>query len=779
MADIPQYKRTTEINAGGNIPDFQSAMEGVASASWGSVGALGAKVAQSANTEMANQIGINLGKTPHGDLSPPITDFDKTLKESYSAQASATLSLQANDFLYKSQLELANDPNLTLGKIESANSVIKSGLNSVFSQAPSTVRANLENTYNAQLQTQTYNFQNKMLGQQKEKTTDQVNLYAKQAPEVGYNLGKAGNEKGAQSVEQSSTQYFDNAAENGSISKTQAFVNKETVRKSIVLGKLNNEAETAYHNKTYEKFSADLANGVTHKEIPDNERAELLGAVNSNINQIKNMNQQQENLILGQATEKILIDPSRITDGDMNQWKEQLSPQNAQNLELTYVKAMIKHKGGQVDAGSYTSAGSFATLTGDQQNKLFNADVENQIQSANQKGQSLSIGQAQLSSATKAGGAVPSFYKSIQNRIMNGTSQDMEEASAQYRFMMDKGMSDKVPISDKARVMERAYSNARSSYAPEQAREQALGLFGKSKPEEIEALNNAWADQLSKFKKGGVSDPQIGLNLGGLNASYGLDSGLIHHNYPLSNPQVYGQVLLDKFHSYYDASKGDTEVSQQLLKEDVQKSFGQTWVNGKRQTVMYPLEQAAGLPLDGAPVIQDDIHEHLTFVLKDSKSRFDEGNADSYWSVEPRRNAEQYEEARTEKGGLLFKGMIWPDPVKVTQHFKNGKSETYDVVMKEGPHLAATTNTNTPYYGGWDANIKTKLGDQPLKIADPWDDVVSYRPEAKKLQNKYFDQYYKTGPVLMQQVRQMYFAGEQMASIMKKRNDGAYYATKG
>ncbi len=86
---IPVLERQVATKPVSGTPDFQSSVNAFAESN-NHLSVIGAQAAQSANNQMAADLGFEEGKKPHGNLMPAITDFDKHFAESYRMQSQAT-----------------------------------------------------------------------------------------------------------------------------------------------------------------------------------------------------------------------------------------------------------------------------------------------------------------------------------------------------------------------------------------------------------------------------------------------------------------------------------------------------------------------------------------------------------------------------------------------------------------------------------------------------------------------------------------------------------------
>ncbi len=163
---LPTLQRKEQV-AVTPFADLQSTISAYgASTNW--MSQIGSQVAAKASTAIATKMGTELGKNPKGDIGIPLTDFDETMQKSYQAQSEATLGLQANKLINKSNLEMAQAPRITSGLIQKTNHSISLGLQNIFKNAPSEVQTDLQNKFEALQQSQITDLTSRMIREQKE-----------------------------------------------------------------------------------------------------------------------------------------------------------------------------------------------------------------------------------------------------------------------------------------------------------------------------------------------------------------------------------------------------------------------------------------------------------------------------------------------------------------------------------------------------------------------------------------------------------------------------------
>ncbi len=149
------------------FPDMTGAIDNYAEASnW--MSNIGSYVAGKASEAIAQRVGGELGKKPQGNIGIPLTDFDKTMQETYNTQAQATLGLQANKLINDSAMDAAKADRITPDLIKKTNDSISLGLQNIFKNAPSQVAPSLQLQYGTHAMSLTSELTNRMIGEQHE-----------------------------------------------------------------------------------------------------------------------------------------------------------------------------------------------------------------------------------------------------------------------------------------------------------------------------------------------------------------------------------------------------------------------------------------------------------------------------------------------------------------------------------------------------------------------------------------------------------------------------------
>lgn len=693
------------------VPDFQASTDRLASTE-GNLGAIGASVAQSASNAMATQLGYEKGKTPNGDLAPPLTDFDKNFNESYQQQAHATLSLQGQQLLDTAHITMGKANSLTPDLISKTTDELQKGLNQIAEQAPTAVKSDLQKQFNSNLLNSTTQWNEKMTSQQREgqKNTllDGIDVGIKNALE----FGKNGDLNGVNTATASAKSMADNALANGFINKETARTIKETADQTAFNGLYINMAMKALNQGTYAQFEKNFADNKP--EGMTNEQWLATGeAFKKQVSFIQGMQEQDQNLKSQQMVNKIAADPGAITGTEWQEFESQVNPLKAEEVKFKYIQA-LKHQRGQsndVDTlvGNFSNPRVWANTSAKTQNEAFNKSVDYAKQQAQNNGTQLSDEDAQVQVAASAGGEVKVFTNQLKNELHSSNPAFIESAANKIHLLeaMDAGHA-LDGLSDQDKALYTSYEALRDSRDPTTAARDATDTVLNQDPEVQRAVKEKWSSMISASTQGGVSHTKFALS------KFGMSEGDFINP---STAQVYGSDVLQKYSTFYQLLKGDDNSAQKLTQKYIDDNYGTTGVNGGNYKTFRPIEKMVGFKnSDGVPYIQRDMADQITQKFGDIKKLFDSKKSNEYWEVNP---------VSGNKHGIFSTTY---DPVSVTRTMKTPeglKKDSFNVVLQGNA------------FDSYDVAIQTETGMRNLYQIAPYLGVVSYRPNVQSIKSNY------------------------------------------
>jgi hypothetical protein len=722
MADLDFTHNVSEIPAGQTLPqpyhrevgvettafpDLQASINNYAdSTNW--MSAIGSSIATSAATASAQKIGSELGKNPQGNIGIPITNFDKTMQDSYNTQSQATLGLQANKLISDSNIELAKLPRLSPDTIANTQKSISSGLKNIISQAPDGVKENLESHYgNVQLD-QTSSLTDRMIREQKEDQRNNTIFSSSTMAENAYSFGLNGNDKAAlKTIETVKNLNAASVASNNGITPEQAKEHVDTVRRSYLTGKVNGEYEKqrlAGKGEAYLKSLADKKPSY----ISDADYPSVMQNVMQHVNQQDALRKQDEQLRLAQFKTSVALNPnSPDIPAQLNDLKANVTPEEYETAQLHYINTLrdFNNKQGNVQNAltSWNDPEAFSRLSDKAIDKGFDLQTTRYIQQHQDKGTPITRDDAEVQVALSAGGKVPVFIKSLNNKAMSGNPASILSAATQIQALRDlEGGHALEGLSKPAEVLTNQFIHQRGSMPDNDLARKLTDNITNVDSSMQQTLDNSWNLTLStKGARGLAQNKSLG--------DYALrEVGLLNKN--LGGKYfntVYGNDIYSQLYSNFIASRGDYDTAVKMTKDYVDTHYGETRVNGDSQISDSPIEKVLGYKdRNVVPAIQQDILNQLSIKFNTNKDPND------YWTTEPLKS----------NNGYTFPA------AEVTRHIKTDKG------VKEYRY---PVNIIGRPGNEWDVVVQTPTGPRNLFLVAPHVGIATYKPNAIAIRQIY------------------------------------------
>jgi hypothetical protein len=706
VAPIPTIERNVPVDVK-STPDFQGATEKLAQ-STDTFGAIGAKVAQSASNQMATQLGYDAGKTPQGDLFPPVTDFDANFQESYNQQAHATLSLQGQKLLDDAQVNMSKATRLTPQLIATTGNQLQTGLTKIADIAPTAVKSKLQATFDSQVLDQTTRYKEKMISQQREDQkntmTNGLDLNTKNA----YELAANGDFKASQAAVDSSRKMSESAANSHFITPSEARIAHESAKQASYDGQYTYLAKQAFHAGQYEAFEKHYADNKP-KDMTNEQYYATGQAFKQQISFIQGLRESEENLTAQKMDNRIALAPTLISGSEWKSYESSVSPLKYQQTLFKYIQAIKKSDtatmGVDTLVANFSNPESWALATPKVKNAAYLKNVDYAVQQSSAKGISLSHEEAEVQVATQAGGEVPVFVNEVKNKLHSGNPAMIESAAVQIHALQQmNGAHAIASLSDQDHAIYTMYESLRDSRDPQTAARDATAAILNQDPEVQEANKQKWSNHLKGI---GIPLSQYALGIFKINPNSFINPSMA---------QVYGSDILEKYKSLYQIANGDDNVARKLTQKYIDDNYGETGVNGGTVKTMHPLEKVLGFASkDAVPYIQQDainqINEHLAPIRK----MYDDKKTNEYWEIKPLTGT---------KHGVFTTEY---DPIQMTRHMRTDKgtlSDTYNVILQGNAF-------------NWDVAVQTQDGMRNLFTKAPYLGVMSYTPNAKAIRESY------------------------------------------
>lgn len=748
--NLPEYQRNTQIEGGSQVPNFADAMNSYGQAQYSTMQMIGASAAQSASNAMAKKQGLEMGQTPHGDLFPPITDYDKQVTESYNAQSQATLGLQAQKMVSEADTQLASATRLSPELINKTQQQMAIGMQKILENAPSEVKSRLSTQFQTQLITQKAQYQTKMVGEDREDSKNRILAAIQNNNRQVYQFQMAGYPDAAKITMDSTNKMIADATSSHLIEPPYAETAKQTLNTTNKNAQAVREFLNAKANGKQVEWENDFAKKPPAGYSYDDWKS-AMGAVQEQAGLINNLQSQSQAIAFSKMNQAIVQDPTHITDMMWQDAQQNMSPLQYQQAQLNYFKEMKKLNSDKNMSYSLTSGWSdpevFPRATPEAKDgTFFNQLVPAHIQDQQKRGNPISESQAQLEVAMSAAGAVPGYVRILNAQLTSNDPIQIEKGLHAVDTLLANNKGQNLAgLSKEASAMTTLYPNLKRSNSPQDAAIQAHNMLFPATKQEEDANESAWKTFLSMNKAKNESDSTVGLRMAGLN------------NTNMRFAQTHGQGFIDLFQSYYNMFDHNAELAKEHLQNVVKQTYGTTNINGVKETTFLPLEKITNVPPDGVGYVQDDIYEQLDTQLKQAKKAFDEKKTDNYWALEARDNIDDIQKMKDEsmfklnvpsvpaspfgapgdaKSEKLFRHAQGV-PIKVTHFFRNGSNTTYNIVMVPSHELNLTSDPKNPVVGGWLYGIQDKQSFRFLTQDDLHGNLYPYRPNINKIQSQY------------------------------------------
>lgn len=681
-------------------PDYQSAYSNYAdNTNW--MSSIGSSVAASSSNAIAAKLGGELGKQPQGTL-PQFTDFDKTMNESYTTQAHATLGLQADKLITDSNIEVSKAPRLTPELIQKTNKQVSLGLQNIFANAPIEIKPSLELQYKGQQLNQASQLADRMVSQNKQDRINNLDLSAKNNSQATYSLqlssndlDKNGDSKSALAAYAALKKSLDAAVAIGDKTPVERDVALDSARQARLSAKYIRAGLEAQNNRTEEAFRKNLAEKPP-TDVSNEDHAAVYQNVIAYLNNQDALKSSDENLKSQLMYNRIITEPDKITGAEWATFEQSVSPIQAAQMKFHLIQAQNKKQSTEMDVNdlikNYSDPRSQANATPEVKNAAFNKSVDYMIR----QNPNMTRDEAEVQVSMTAGAPAPVFTKTLQNRLWSGDAQQMMGAARQIDALQLSGNghalqelneNDRAIASD----ISHNYNNADPAWAARVVTENKQN----QDPAIRKQTETAWSSYVydNTIKKN-VSENDFILS------QFGLQGGMWHKGF--DSPWAKGNYaadIMDVYRTNFINTRGDQVRSQMLTQQYINNNYGKTRINGVSELAKHPIEKAIGLAEgQGIEAINRDIVRQTAIPMSKLREAYNNKMTNEYWSIEP-----------NEKSNRL-------DFVK---HTRNGNST--DTVKY--PLRLVGNNFN------WELNVDTDNGPMSVFLAAPAIGVHQYTPD--------------------------------------------------
>lgn len=706
VEEIPQgqplpkpYQRQVSVQPNG-VPDYEGGVTNyAANTNW--MSAVGSEVASKASNALAEKIGGELGKNPKGNLGIPLTTFDKTMQQSYNTQAQATLGLQADKLITDSNIAAASANRMSPDIIKNAQNNITAGLQKIIALAPDQVKPELTHVYGTAQLSQVEHLTNRMLNEQHEDRKNNTILANDKNAEMAHSLAASGKFDAADTLVKS-TVAMNASTVNANVGFTPQAgkVSTDTVRQSAIAGRLQFNYDNAVKISQGDAYLASLAKKPDW--ISDADYPTAVDSLKTYVNNQKALTANYEGLTISDFKNRMVTGIGSITGTELQSTLDKLSPDNASKLQLDYSNAYKTYQKDSQNqnflAQNWGSPVAHANASAQDTNKTFNGKVAYVMQSS----PGISRDDAEVQVAVAAGGKVPVFEKTLENKLVKGSPESILSGVNQIDLLnkLEAG-SAYDGISQKAKAIATLFSQQRGSMPDSDLARKITDNLSNVDKTMQDTLNNAWNLELSNRGAAGLAASSNFYSFA-LN-EVGLDKNKLGGNY---FAVIYGNDLYNQLNSNFIATRGDYNAAVTMTKDYYNQHYGETYVNGISQITDSPVEKYLGYKgkeaAEAAPFVQQDLLNQLTPAFEKAKKDF----PSDYWETLPLKN------------GVA--------EVMRTVMTKDGKKQyTYPVEL-----LGRAGNQ-------WDVVVKTPNAIHNLFLVAPHVGVTSYQPNKAEIDKNF------------------------------------------
>ncbi len=740
---LQPLKPQASIEAGGGTPNVVAALTDLAFTPT-ALGQLASQVQTSAATAIATKTGQTLGKEPKGNLLPPITNFDKTVSQSYATQAQTTLGLQAHKLMTDGNEEIAKANRITPELIETYKKNMAEGLQETINQAPDSIKPQMMSQFGNALINSTHELNNKLTSQNKSEASMKASLWRKNRNDAMQDAIKDGKYTLADSIYESLKSNIQGSKGAGTISISQA-------DSAMTATKLNYESAKAIKKgmdyRSQGKLEAYLA-AISDSRIGNLSWHESETIRNNTVhyfNQVEAADNRYQQVLSSQA--ELEITQGQFNSDRQNFYKEEMRPAQFNHLMTRYnlaqrkankedldVQAIIKDPG---NAESYVGKGP------KQINAAYDKIVASTMLQTDSTGNTISQEEAQFQAASLMNTIVPKYIDKVNRDLKNGNPNQILNGIEQYERLHALEGNKTIGVDDKALAMAEVFKDMLADNPGDvNSAAQAARDIVFNKDESIFKLNNM---KIQSYLKQNASDPRS-------ITSWAVKTSGLSIEGAITNQAQFNADVLSRFKGYMMMTNGNEEVSKTMTQKAMNKAWGTTYINGKAQTTYLPIEQTIGLSdKSSASLIQSDVIEQLKPQLEETRKAFDNGTSTFYWKVKDKPSFEEYAIAKEKIRNLGIFEPAFAGDRDIVERFESNDPIEIEQVFKNKTVIKLNLDIQTSSYARQSGKQGEILGGYNIGIRDPVTGIASamhgfygqshtlpeYRPNMKWIRDRY------------------------------------------
>jgi hypothetical protein len=570
----------------------------------------------------------------------------------------------------------------------------------ILKNAPDAIKPSMELQFGNAILNQKQTLSNRMLREQKQDMINTAAYASDMNSQHAYSFGLSGNEKAAAAAIETTRKSSEAEVAANRLSPEDAKARIDSTRQSALSGKMIHDYENAKDKAAYLKSVADKKPSY----LSDADYMTVTNHLMNYVNHQDALRAQDQTLRLAKFQTSVAMNPmAPDMASQLQELKNNVSPEAYEKAQLHYINAVKNYNTEQGNVNnaisSWNDPSSFARLTEKGINKAFDTQVNRYVQQREQQGSPISVAEAEVQIAASAGGRVPVFEKSLENKLLSANPVNIASAADQIDMLntMEAGRA-YAGVSQKAKAIATLFQQQRGSMPDTDLARQITDNLSNVDEKMQKTLDNSWNLILSTKGAGGLGSNKslsdFALKEVGLNSRHNQSLGGAYFGV------IYGNDIYNQLNSNFIATRGDYQAALKMTKDYVDTHYGETYVNGFKQVSDSPVEKYLGYKGNAVtPYIQNDIRNQLQVSFDEAKK----GSPNDYWETVP------------QKKGILNNG-----GVEVARHV-NGKEYRYPVEL-----VGRAGNQ-------WDVVVKTPYGQRNLFLVAPHLGVTTYKPNKEAI----------------------------------------------
>lgn len=604
MSEIPVLESKEKIEASGGVQPFGDAARRQAAAS-NVMSEIGSSIAINAAMKRSELSGLELGKTPQGDVFPSITKADGAFEKAYRTQARATLTLQAEKFLNDSLHALQSSGTPTAQGIQEFQASAQMGIEQIASNSPTQDREALLNSFSGSLMEVSQKLQNDLLKRDKSDLADTMESSVSTSVSSMFESVVNGNVEGAIQSKELAISNTKDMYDAGMISGSKRDAKIREVEISFITGEEYSKLQDAKSKGKLEKAISDF--GKNKRE--DLTTTEHLQVGQKLLNLVK-AEQSTENMFQSNLNSEAAakISTGSVTPADISHYEEQMTSSNFNDFLVKLNNGQSKQieELGKINFAfqNWSNPTTATETTGKYIDKAYDA----QVLSLMQNNPNLDENTAKGIAAANAGFPIPKHIKSIEALARSTMGSDIEQAGRLIDSLDETHPSNLDGLSGDARAMVEKYNQLiGAQYTPQSAAEEAnKTVFGAANAE-TNAINEKWKiESQTVFGSPSVDRAQRMKNLiAGSRSLTGLTK-----KQPIDDETSYAMAVKESYELNYKKYNGDAELAkamtQKMFAQSAQNStFNNEPGNNKPKLTMGSVEMAFNAAAGTEYIIKD------------------------------------------------------------------------------------------------------------------------------------------------------------------------------